>query len=309
MEDWAKKFSKKINSKHVQNTFGHFWERFRAFLQFLKSFDFFEIFRRLDLPGSTGQKNFFDKIAPKHVQNTFGPFFGNDFWAFLEFWKVFWFFWKFSTTRTSKEHWAKKLFRKNRPKTYSKHVWTLLGTIVDIFGILKVFLICLKIFEDSTFHRTLGKKTFEKITPKYVQNTFGQLWERFWVCLEFWKIFDFFENFRRLDPPWNTGQNFFRKKYPKTCSKHVWTFLGTILGFSAILKTFRFFLKIFEDSTLHGTLGKNFSKKIPQNMFKTRLDIFGNDFRLFCNFEKFSIFLKIFEDSTLHGTLGKNFSK
>ena len=26
------KFSKKINPKHVQNTFGHFWERFWAFL-------------------------------------------------------------------------------------------------------------------------------------------------------------------------------------------------------------------------------------------------------------------------------------
>ena len=125
--------------------------------------------------------------------------------------KSFWFFWEFSKTRPTKEHWAKKFF--------------------------------------------------EIITPKHVQNTFGQLWERFWVCLEFWKVFDFFENFRRLDPPWNTGQKIFRKK-------------------------------------------------LPQNMFKTRLDIFGNDFRLFCNFEKFLIFLKIFDNSTLQGTLGKkNFSE
>ena len=29
-----KKFSKKLTQKHVQNTFGQFWERFRAFLQF-----------------------------------------------------------------------------------------------------------------------------------------------------------------------------------------------------------------------------------------------------------------------------------
>ncbi len=28
MEHWAKKFFKKITRKHVQNTFGHFWERF-----------------------------------------------------------------------------------------------------------------------------------------------------------------------------------------------------------------------------------------------------------------------------------------
>ena len=29
-----KKILEKINPKHVQNTFGHFWERFWAFLQF-----------------------------------------------------------------------------------------------------------------------------------------------------------------------------------------------------------------------------------------------------------------------------------
>ena len=116
---------------------------------------------------------------------------------------------------------------------------------------------------------------------------------------------------------------FFEKKDHKTCSKHVWTLLGTILSFFGILKIFLifkifvwtllgkffdFFLKIFEDSTLHGTLGKIFfRKKRPQNMFKTRLDTFGNDFGLFWNFENFLIFLKFFEDSTLHGTLGKNF--
>ena len=36
-----KKIFEKINPKHVQNTFGHFWERFWAFLQFGKVFDFF----------------------------------------------------------------------------------------------------------------------------------------------------------------------------------------------------------------------------------------------------------------------------
>ena len=70
------------------------------------------------------------------------------------------------------------------------------------------------------------------------------------------------------------------------------------------------FLKNFEDSTLHETLGKKkIWKKLTQNMFKTRLDIFGNDFGHFCNFQKFFIILKIFEDSTFHGTLGKKNSK
>ena len=68
-------------------------------------------------------------------------------------------------------------------------------------------------------------------------------------------------------------------------------------------------MKIFEDSTFHGKLGKNFSKSLPQNMFKTRLDTFGNDFGHFWNFANFLIFLKSFEDLTFHGKLGKNFSK
>ena len=68
-------------------------------------------------------------------------------------------------------------------------------------------------------------------------------------------------------------------------------------------------MKFFEDSTFHGKLGKNFSKSLPQNLFKTRLDTFGNDFGRFRKFETFLSFLKIFEDSTFHGKLGKNFSK
>ncbi len=34
MQHWAKKILEKNNPKHVQNTFGHFWERFWAFLKF-----------------------------------------------------------------------------------------------------------------------------------------------------------------------------------------------------------------------------------------------------------------------------------
>ena len=74
-------------------------------------------------------------------------------------------------------------------------------------------------------------------------DTFGNDFGLFW---NFEKSLIFFGNFRRLDPPWNTGQ------------------------------------KIF------------FSKKLTQNLFKTRLDTFGNDFGLFCNFEKFLIFFEKF---------------
>ena len=86
---------------------------------------------------------------------------------------------------------------------------------------------------------------------------------------------------------------------------------GNDFGHFWNFENFLIFLHFFEDSTLHGTLGKKFfSKKLPQNIFKTRLDSFGNDFGHFWNFENFLIFLKIFEDSTLHGRLGnKKFRK
>ena len=125
-------------------------------------------------------------------------------------------------------------------------------------------------------------------------DTFGNTFGHFW---NFENIF--FENFRKLDPPRNTGHNFFSKKI---ALKHVWILLGTILGIFGILKKKK--LKIFENSTLHGKPGMKFFRK---NHPKTRLDTFGNTFGHFWNFEK--KILKIFEDSTFHGKLGKSFSK
>ena len=86
---------------------------------------------------------------------------------------------------------------------------------------------------------------------------------------------------------------------------------GNDFGLFWNFEEFLIFLKIFEDSTLHGTLGKKkFSKKLTQNMFKTRLDTFGNDFGLFWNFEKSLIFLKNFEVSTfMEHWAKKNFGK
>ena len=122
------------------------------------------------------------------------------------------------------ENWA-KIFRENFPKTGSKQVCILLGTILDIFGILKIFF--LKIFENSTLHGTLGIKFFRKNYPKTRLASFGNTFGHFW---NFENIF--FENFRRLDIPWKTGQKFFEKISPKQVQnkfgyfwEHFWAFL------------------------------------------------------------------------------------
>ena len=78
------KFLEKITPKHVENTCGHFWERFPAFLEFCKFFDFLKPFRRLDPPWNTGQKNF-SKNLPQNTFKTIFDTFGNDFGRF---WKL-----------------------------------------------------------------------------------------------------------------------------------------------------------------------------------------------------------------------------
>ena len=61
------------------------------------------------------------------------------------------------------------------------------------------------------------------------ENTFGHFWN-------FENIF--FENFRRLDIPWKTGQKFFEKFAPKHVQIIVWRLLGTILGIFEFLRIF-----------------------------------------------------------------------
>ena len=95
---------------------------------------------------------------------------------------------------------------------------------------------------------------------------------------------------------------FFEKNHTKTRLDSFGNTFGHFWNFEK-----KKILKIFEDSTFHGKLGKHFPKSLPQNMFKTCLHTFGNDFGHFWNFENFLIFSEFFEDSTLHGTLGINF--
>ena len=66
-------------------------------------------------------------------------------------------------------------------------------------------------------------------------DTFGK---DFGLFCNFEKFLIFFENFRRFDPHGTMGKKKFRNNYPETCSKHVWTFLGTILGFFGFSKCF-----------------------------------------------------------------------
>ena len=183
-----------------------------------------------------------------------------------------------------------------------------------------MFLIFLKIFEDSTLHGTLGKIFFGKIAPKTRSELVWILLGTILCSFGILFFFDFFWKFSKTRPSMENWAKNFRKISPITCSKHVWILLGTILGIFGILKFFFGFFRDLEVSSFHGTLGKFFfRKKSPQNTFKTRLDTFGNDLGQIRNFQIFAAFLelwkffwffsKIFENLTLHGKLGQKFSE
>ena len=105
------------------------------------------------------------------------------------------------------EHWAKKIFRNNYPKNMFK---TRLDAFGNDFGRLLNFEKFSKTFLrlDPPWN-TGQKKILEKIPPKHVEKTFGQLGNDFGRFLNFE---NFSKTFRRLDPPLNTGQKKFLEK-------------------------------------------------------------------------------------------------
>ena len=211
--------------------FGYFWERFWAFLNFENFLIFKKYFDDSTLHGTLGMK--FSKNFPQNMFKTRLDTFGN---TFGHFWNLkIYFFENFSKTRPSLENWA-KIFRKNCPKTQSKHVWILLGTSLGVFRILKIFLIFFENFLRLDPPWKTRQKFLEKFAPKHVQNMFGYFWERFWAFLNFENFLIFKKYFDDSTLHGTLGMKFFRKKHPKTRLEtfgntfgHFWNFEKKIL--------------------------------------------------------------------------------
>ncbi len=65
--------------------------------------------------------------------------FGNDFGHFWIFENFLIFLKIFEDSLDRPWNTGQKIFSKNQLKTSSKHVWTILGTILGILGLLKIF--------------------------------------------------------------------------------------------------------------------------------------------------------------------------
>ena len=223
--------------------------------------------------------------------------------------KVFPASWSCSKFWHSWVHWA-LFFRESYLKTSSKQVWTLLGTFLDTFQILKVRFF----FHFSPFFDPAGHDDFKKNHLVTCLNTVGYVFGHFW---KFEFLFDFFWSFSSRDPPVCTShffskkipqnefrtyldairnrfghfrnieifhifhlssleppgcseQQFYRKNFLETFSKHVWLLLGTFL---CILKMWKFFqfLEVVPGFDIPGCNGHFYSAEVTskqvQNLF------------------------------------------
>ena len=213
-----------------------------------------------------------------------------EFWIFFDFLKSF---------RRLDPPWntGQKTFLE---KITPKHVQNTFGQFGNDFGRFWNFEKFLNLYKDisidSTLHGTLGKKNFsKKFTPKHVQNKFWDTFGNdFGTFLEFCKISWFFETISKTRPSMeHYAKRNLRKKYPKTCSKHFWTIWERLLEHRAFLEFWLFLILFKNISKTRPSMehwAKKFSKKVPQNLFKTRLGTFGNNFRHLRNFENFLIY-------------------
>ena len=236
-----------------------------AILNFLKFF--WKHFEDSTLHATLGKKNLLEKL-PQNMFKTRLALLGTILGIYGNS-KVFWFFENISKTRPSMEHWAKKIFGKFTPK----HVQNTFGHFGEHFWVFlefwKIFDFW-KHFEHSTFHRTLGKKSFTKKVP---QNMFKTFLDSLGTILYVFGILNslyFFKNISKTRPSMeHWAKKIFRKKYLQNLFKILLDNLGTILGIFGFLKVFGFFENISKTRpSMEHWAKRNFRKKYPDTCSK-----------------------------------------
>ena len=261
----------KTSSKHVWRLLGTFLDtseisNFRFCFHFIPIFD-------------PSEHDDFKKSPGNMFEHCWVPF-----WTFLKIWFFFRLFFEVFHVATLQCVLAIS-FRKKYLKTSSELIWTLLGSVSDTLEILKFSIF--SIFRLSNLQGAVSNNFTEKISSKHVQNMFDCFWERFWA---FWKCENFSSFLKLFQISTFLGALgiFFGASYLKTCSKLVWTLLGTFLDTSEISKL-RFcfpFVPIFDPSE-HDDF-----KKSPGNMFEHCWVRFWTFLKIWFFFDYFLKFFK-----------------
>ena len=282
-------FTEKTTSKHVQNVFELFGDRFWAFGKKMEIFPFFWRFSMFR-PSRVHWAIFF----PQKYLKTSSTLVWKLLRTFLDTFRnsIFFDFFRISTSFDLQV----ALVKKSSEKITSKRIWTLLETF---FGTSKIwiFFLFLKFFDFSTLQGALVNFFYQKKLPrrmlKTCLNTFGKDFGHFEKKN---KVFQFFLSFSKFRPSRVHWALFFRGKTSKQVQNlfgHFWKRVWV----SWILRSFCISLKFFDVSTLQGAL----AKKSRKNHIKTCLDNLGNVFGHFWKFEVFSILVDFFESPGFTG--------
>ena len=213
---WANFFTEKNTSKHVENMFEHFWERFYAFWKKESFSSFLKFFQVWTFQGALGI--FFLRKLSQNKFETCLDTFKNVFGHFWEF-KIFSFFRIFTSSdlqvalgkKNSKNYlkqvgtlWIRFLailtiwscfdfwiFFESpgctglsffRRKNQSKHSQTMFfGNVFGQFWKFRSFSFFQSFFQTSTLQGALAIFFLKEITSKHVQNMLGHYWEQFWT--------------------------------------------------------------------------------------------------------------------------------
>ena len=314
-------FTEKISSKHVQNMFDCFWERFWAFWKCENFSSFLKLFQISTFLGALGI--FFGesylKTSSKLVWTLLGTFLdtseisklrfcfpfvpifdpaGHDdfrkspgnmfehcwvrFWTFLRNWNIFNFFWIFSNL--DPPVCTSHFFSKKIPQNKFRTSFDAIRNRFGHFSNIEIFHIFHLLFSRiSRVHwATILSKNIPRIMFKTCLIAFGNVFGHF----ENVKVFPASRFCSKFWHSWVHWALFFQEIYLKTSSKHVWRLLGTFLDTFQISKVHFFFI-FLHFSTLQGMM-------ISKNHMVTCLNTVGYVFGHFWKTEMFSIFFWFF---------------
>ena len=263
----CKIFTEKITSKHVQNMFDCFWERFLGILKKWKFSSFLKLFHVPTLKGALGLS--FPKNLPQNKLKTSLDNFRNIFGHFWNSKTFSIFFSNFFQVSISRVPWARKEWAKKQLKSSLD----ISGNVFRDFESLKVYPF-FEIFRILDPPGCTGRNFLPEKTPRSMLktslNTFGNVFGHF----EKMKVFQFLKFF----PGWTFQGalgNFFWEDYLKTSSKLVWTLLRTFWTLLRNQFFFDFSSNFYKIRSPGCTGQENFGKKYLKQVWTLLERFFG----------------------------------
>ena len=228
----CKIFTEKITSKHVQNMFDCFWERFLGILKNWSFFQFFGVFPSFDSPGCTGQ--FFPKKSPQNKFKTCLDTFRKVFGHFRIF-KFFRFFFEFFQVSTLEGALVNLFLPKKLPQSMFKTCLNFLGNVFGQFEKKWKFFHFSDVFPCFDPPGCTGQYFFPE---KFLKTSSTLVWKLLRTFLDTFRNSNFFDFFR-ISASFDLQGALVKKSSKKISSKQIWTLLEMFFG---ILKKWDFFL-------------------------------------------------------------------